>query len=137
MASHTASGPSGAQDAHKAGKQAVSVGLIGDSHDAERLIGQWQALLMAGQAVAAIAGLPPQALIAFAGDYPVRVMRAGSARRQRAECGIADLARIMTLGLTALATIRQRGGNARAAARALWQEFEAAHKALLALIPPD
>ena len=69
-------------------------------------------------------------------NFPFRLSRAGDKRCLRAEQGMADLARIMTLGLSALAAIRQRGADARIAARALWQEYEMARHALLALAPP-
>jgi len=127
-----------------AGKQSFSFDPSTDSHgprldsqETDRMARQWDALHKAGHAVAAIAGLPQYPPTSPIGDFPARISQAGSRRRQRAENGIADLARIMTLGLSTLAAIRHRGGDARMAARALWREYDAARRALLALAPPD
>lgn len=96
---------------------------------------RWAALTDAGQVVAMMAGVsvgrPPRAIR----DFGALLREAESWRREAAQCGLDDLCAIMEPGLAALVAINAGGGDCRPAARALWNEFEAARNALLAIFP--
>lgn len=97
---------------------------------------KWAALHDAAAAVAALAGCEAEPISVAAADFPATIQAAGGWRRVLAEQGIEDLAAIMEPGLAALLASHARGANPAPAARALWQEFEAARTALLALAAP-
>lgn len=97
---------------------------------------KWALLHDAADAVAALAGLPGDVDGAAAADYPAAMHAAGGWRLALAAQGVDDLAAVMEPGLAALLSIHGRGAGAAVAARALWEEFEAARTALLALVPP-
>jgi hypothetical protein len=97
---------------------------------------KWSTLHDAAAAVGAIAGLASEPLTPEARNFPAVMRGAGGWRRDLVEQGIEDLAAIMEPGLSALVSARAQGVNPTAAARALWQEFQAARDALLALAPP-
>ena len=96
---------------------------------------QWAALHDAAAAVAAMAGLEPEQATARVRGFPAQIRDAGGWRLELAASGIADLSAIMKPGLTALLAVRARGQDAAAAALALWQEFQAARDAIVALAP--
>lgn len=98
---------------------------------------RWSALHDAAAAVAALAGIPAEPMDALARGFPARVRDAGGWRRELAEQGVDDLSAIMQPGLAALLAVNARGGDARAAGLALWQEFVGARDGLLALLPPE
>jgi hypothetical protein len=97
---------------------------------------KWSALHDATEVVAMLAGLAAEPMRAELRDFPAVMRDAGGWRRERAEQGIDDLTAILEPGLAALLAVHARGIDPAAAARALWQEFDAARAALLALIPP-
>jgi hypothetical protein len=98
---------------------------------------KWAALHDAAALVAGLAGLSPQPSGA-AEDFLAAIRKAPQARRELAEQGVDDLTAIMEPGLAALISVHGSGGDARAAAGALWQEFVAARDAVAALVlPPD
>ncbi|QZH76639.1 MAG: hypothetical protein JY451_07945 [Erythrobacter sp.] len=70
-------------------------------------------------------------------SFPVLIRDADPWRRTLAENGCADLTAIMEPGISALLAIHARGADCRPAAHALWQEFTAARRAMLALLPPS
>jgi len=96
---------------------------------------KWAALRDAGDAVCALAGRersPPDAIK----DFTEIFGSAAGWRLDLAARAIDDLAAVMEQGLSALLSARARGADARAAAAALWREFEAATTAIAALAPP-
>lgn len=101
-----------------------------------RLSGKWAALHEAADVVGALAGLTEEAAAPEVRDFPVAVREAEGWRRALAEQGMEDLTAIMEPGLSALLAVRARGADGRAAAQALWREFQAARDSLLTLIPP-
>ncbi len=96
---------------------------------------QWLALHRAAAAVAAMAGLPVEALSAPVAAFPLTIQAVHGWRRSLAEQGVADLAAVMEPGLTALIAVHARGGDASTPARTLLHEFAAARDALLVLTP--
>ena len=97
---------------------------------------KWAALGDAANAVAVLAGLAPERPAPELRNFPALIRDAEPWRRERAENGIADLAAIMEPGMAALLAVKARGADARPAALALLNEFNAARAALLALLPP-
>ena len=97
---------------------------------------KWSALHDAVNVAGMLAGIAPEPMRAEVRNFPAVMRDAGGWRRQRAEDGIEDLAAIMEPGLAALLAVNARGVNPAVAALALWQEFQAARTALLALTPP-
>ena len=97
---------------------------------------KWSALHDAVGVAGMLAGIAAEPMRAELRNYPAVMRDAGGWRRQKAEQGIDDLAAIMEPGLAALLSVNARGVNPAVAAMALWQEFQAARSALLALAPP-
>ncbi|MEO5587761.1 MAG: hypothetical protein ABIQ81_08725 [Novosphingobium sp.] len=109
---------------------------------------KWSAIHQAAAVVAALADLPDDAGGADLpddaggagggahGHFPAAIRSAGGWRLALAAQGIDDLAAVMEPGLAALLSIHCRGANPAVAAQALWDEFQAAREALLALRPP-
>lgn len=96
---------------------------------------KWVALRDAAEAVGILAGRerpPPDAIK----DFTEIFGSAAGWRLDLAARAIDDLAAVMEQGLSALLSARARGADARAAAAALWREFEAATTAIAALAPP-
>ena len=98
---------------------------------------KWAALSDAGEVVAVLAGLELDRPAAELRKYPALMRDADPWRRERAEQGIADLAAVMEPGMAALLAVNATGADARPAALALLNEFNAARAALLALLPPS
>lgn len=97
---------------------------------------RWTALHDAAGAAGMLAGLAAEPIRPEIRNFPAIMRDLGGWRRDQAEQGVEDLAAIMEPGLAALLAVNARGVNPAAAALALWQEFQAARAALLALIPP-
>lgn len=97
---------------------------------------RWAALHEAAAVVATLAGLAREPLSPRVRAFPAAISRAGAPRRALAEQGIEDICAMMEPGLAALLTVHTRGGDAKAPAAALWQEFRSARDAVLALAPP-
>ncbi|OCC24123.1 hypothetical protein MB02_08990 [Croceicoccus estronivorus] len=95
----------------------------------------WAALLDASIALAALAGIEPEPVQPEERYFPAMIRAIGGWRAEMAESNIADLAAIMEPGLAALLTAKARGAKTGPAAQSLWQEFQEARAALLALIP--
>ena len=68
-------------------------------------------------------------------NYPALIGAAEPWRRELAARGIDEMAAMMEPGLEALLGVNARGADPRAAALALWQEFEQARASLLTLLP--
>ena len=98
---------------------------------------KWAALADAANAITVLAGVAPERSAAELRNFPALIRDAEPWRRERAENGIVDLAAIMEPGMAALLAINARGADARPAALALLNEFNAARAALLALLPPS
>lgn len=96
---------------------------------------KWAALRDAGDAVCALAGREWHSPDAIK-DFAELVGSAAGWRLDLAARAIDDLAAVMEQGLSALLSARARGADARAAAAALWREFEATTTAIAALAPP-
>ena len=94
---------------------------------------KWSALHDAAATVALLAGTEAQAMTQEVRSFPHSLRDAQSVTREAVETGIADLAAIMEPGLSALIAAHARGANPQAAAAALWQEFQSARDALMAL----
>lgn len=93
---------------------------------------RWQSLDDAGRVIAALAGeTEPQADPLFA----ARIESVYDDRRRAAVQGVDDLSAMIEPGLSALLYVCENGGDARAAALALWREFDVARAALLDLAP--
>lgn len=97
---------------------------------------RWAALHDAAGIVAQLAGMSPEPMKPDLRNFPAMMRDLGGWRQDIAEQGITDLAAIMEPGLAALIAVQARGVNPATAALALWQEFQAARNALLALVPP-
>lgn len=97
---------------------------------------KWAALHDAAGIVAMLAGAATEPMKPEVRNFPATMRNAGGWRWTMAEQGTADLAAIMEPGLAALLAVQARGVSPAAAAHALWQEFQTARNALLALIPP-
>lgn len=96
---------------------------------------KWHALHEAAAIVGVLAGRSGEAMTPEQEAFPALMRRAEAWRCDEAAQGIADITAIMEAGLGALLAIRRRSGDARAAARALLQEFEAARDSVMALLP--
>jgi hypothetical protein len=96
---------------------------------------KWSALHDAASAVAALAGIAAEPMRPEARNFPAQIRDIGGWRKIHAEQGIEDLSAIMETGLAALLAAHARGASPAAAALALWQEFQAARTAVLALTP--
>jgi hypothetical protein len=112
----------------------LSAGAGAEATDVTSL--RWAALHDAAAVVATLAGFPDVAAGGRPGSVPAVLSPAPPWRRAVAEQGVADLAALKEPGLAALITVHTGGGDARAAARALWQEFVTARDALMALALP-
>lgn len=97
---------------------------------------KWAALRDAGDAVCALAGPEARRPSDEIRDFPEFLHSTSGWRLDLAARAIDDLAAVMEQGLSALLSARARGADARAAAAALWREFEAATTAIAALAPP-
>ena len=98
---------------------------------------RWAALGEAGKAVAMFAGRAAEQPDVAVRNFPALIRDAEPWRREAAEAGCADLSAIMEPGIAALLAINARGGDCRAAAEALWDEFARAREAVIALLPPS
>ena len=98
---------------------------------------KWVALHDAAGVVAKLASLENEPMQPETRNFPALMRDTGGWRRNLADQGIADLFAVMEPGLTALLAIHARGADAAPAALALWQEFDAACAALMALTPPS
>lgn len=97
---------------------------------------KWSALHDATGVIALLAGIAPEPMRADIRNFPAVMRDAGGWRRNLAEQGIEDLSAVLEPGIAALLAVNARGVNPAPAALALWQEFQAARAALLALTPP-
>lgn len=97
---------------------------------------RWATLSDAADLVAALAGLDPERASPEVRNFPALMREAEAWRRERVEQGVADLAAMMEPGIAALLAVNARGADPQPAALALWSEFAAARRALLALLPP-
>jgi len=97
---------------------------------------KWVALHEAARMVATVAGIDPEPAQREIRDFPTRIRKAASWRRDLAERGIEDIAAAVEPGLAALCSAEARGADPRPAAQALWGEFVEARSAVLALLPP-
>lgn len=109
---------------------AVTVG-DGDSRSALAL--DWTALHAAAEVAASLAGIRADAMPAAAQAFAPAVERAGGWRLDLARQGIDDIAAMLEPGLAALLAIHAQGGDPQPPALALWQEFDRARQALLAI----
>ncbi len=98
---------------------------------------KWSALHDAATVIATLAGLSAEPMRPEVRNFPAIMRDAGGWRRHLAEQGIGDLSAVMEPGLGALLAVHARGADPATAALALWQEFQAARAALLALSPPS
>lgn len=96
---------------------------------------KWAALHDAAGVVATLAGIESAPMTPEIRGFPGTARDAGGWRRKQAEEGIQDLAAVMEPGIAALLAVHARGADPSAAALALWQEFDRARQALLALAP--
>ncbi|MFM5885759.1 MAG: hypothetical protein ACKOQ3_10640 [Novosphingobium sp.] len=96
---------------------------------------KWSALQDAAGVVAMLAGLAAEPVRPEVRNFPAVMRDLGGWRRELSEQGIDDLSAVMEPGLAALLAVHARGVNPAPAALALWQEFQAARSALLALAP--
>ena len=96
---------------------------------------KWAAVHDAAAAVGELAGLAPEYRMPSVRNFPAIMRDTGGWRQRVAQQGVDDLAAIMEPGLAALLVVQARGAPTAAAAMALWQEFQSARGALLALIP--
>jgi len=97
---------------------------------------KWSALHDAAGVVASLAALPHGQMKPEERNFPAVIRDCGGWRREMAEQGVDDLSVILEAGLAALLAVHARGVDTRPAATALWQEYETARVALLALVPP-
>ncbi len=96
---------------------------------------EWAALQDAAAAVATMAGLAREHVSPEIRNFPAIIRDVGGLPLELAEESIADIGAMMRPGLTALLAVRARGQDAAAPALTLWQEYQHARTALLALMP--
>ena len=106
-----------------------------DNASRQSLSARWSALLDAGTAVAALAGLAPEKPNPQMRNFPAAIKASETWKQELAHRGVTDISAMMTPGLTALLAVQARGQDSTAAALTLWREFHAARGALLALVP--
>lgn len=97
---------------------------------------KWAALHDAASVVGELAGFAPEYRKPDVRNFPAIMRDTGGWQHSLAQQGVDDLAAIMEPGLGALMALKARGAPIEAAATALWQEFQSARAALLALVPP-
>jgi hypothetical protein len=97
---------------------------------------KWTALHEAVVAVLNHAEMPPEYRTPDIRNFPIIMRDTGGWRFAAAWHGVDDLAAMMEPAIAALLAVEAQGGPTLAAARALWQEFQAARGALLDLVPP-
>ena len=96
---------------------------------------KWSALHDAAGVVAMLAGVAAEPMRPELRNFPALARDAGGWQREMSEQGIDDLSVIMESGIAALLAVHARGVDARAAATALWQEYQSARTSLLGLVP--
>jgi hypothetical protein len=96
---------------------------------------RWDTVHAAVEAVTFFAGLTPVEVGPEVRNFPEAMHQCGGWRRDFAEQGVEDLIAMLEPGVTALLAVHDSGADARPAAMALWQEFETARDALIALAP--
>lgn len=96
---------------------------------------RWDTVHAAVEAITFFAGLTPVEVGPEVRSFPEAMRQCGGWRRDLAEQGVEDLIAILEPGVTALLAVHDSGADARAAAMALWQEFQTARDALIALAP--
>lgn len=96
----------------------------------------WAAVHEAATAVGELAGLAPEYRKPDVRNFPAIMRDTGGWRHALALQGVDDLVAIMEPGLAALLALKAQGAYVTPAALALWQEFQSARGALLALVPP-
>ena len=96
---------------------------------------RWATVHEAVEAVSFFAGITPTEDGPEIRKYPEVMRQCGGWRLDLAEQGVEDLIAVLEPGVTALLAVNDSGADARPAAMALWQEFQTARDALLALAP--
>lgn len=96
---------------------------------------RWATAHEAVEAVSFIAGMAPAEHGAEIWNFPEAIRQCAGWRRDLAEQGVEDLIAMLEPGVTALLAVHDSGADARPAAMALWQEFQTARDALIALAP--
>lgn len=96
---------------------------------------RWATVHEAVEAVSFFAGITPTEDGPEIWNFPEAMRQCGGWRRELAEQGVEDLIAMLEPGVTALLAVHDGGADARPAAMALWQEFQTARDALLALAP--
>jgi hypothetical protein len=124
-----AASPSSNGALHQAGRAQFGQAAI------SALAMKWSALHNAAGVIAVLAGLAAEALSPEARNFPALIRDSGGWRRDVAEQGVDDLSVILEAGIAALLAVHARGVDASPAAMALWQEYQSARAALLALTP--
>ena len=97
------------------------------------VMAQWEAVLEAAAAVAALGGIAREPLSPELLAVPRRVPASDDGRYLRLASAIDDLAAILQPGLRALLMLTAKGRDTTTAARTLWREYHAARGAILAL----
>lgn len=105
--------------------------FLAQPDDDSALAPKWIALHAAAEVVASLAGIAADTRPDE--NFAPTIERAGGWRLTMARQGIDDIAAMMEPGLSALLTLHGQRGDTRAAATALWQEFDRARGALLAI----
>lgn len=119
------------------GESTASEGSGGFGHRPAGVIGtKWAVLHDAAAVVATLAGVEGEVMASELRDFPAAIHEAGGWRLARAMEALDDLSAIMESGLAALLALSTNGALSSAPAEALWEEFEVARAALLALLPP-
>jgi len=103
---------------------------------AEGLAQKWEELHSVAAELATMADLAPETFDERLAAFPMMLDEASEWQRQMAGQGIEDIDAMMRPGLTAIATITQRGADFQAPAMTLWREFHHAREAVLALVQP-
>lgn len=93
---------------------------------------KWAALHAVAELVASLGHVEPGP-VPEAEVFGPALERAGGWRLDLARQGVDDIAAMLEPGLSALLTVHGQGGDTRAAATALWHEFDRARQPLLAL----
>ncbi len=102
--------------------------------DADTTSMRWSALGGAGKVVAAFAGEQREESAPEMREFTILLQSCPEWKRELVERSVNDLAAIMQPGMATLLAVNASGADVRPAAKALWREFIAARKAVIALL---
>ena len=110
-------------------RQAADLGST--ARPAVTLAERWEALHDQANELTRLAQLSPEPFAGVLAAFPAVMKSASEWRRNLADQGLDDIEAMMRPGLSALATLQERGAATNAPALALWREFYTARGAVM------